>query len=274
MELVFYNGDYMRKEEVFISIENRSFNFGDGFFETIKIINSKVVNFSIHFERIKFSLDLLKFQSDYSSILILEKINYLIKQNNILHGSSKVHISRKGDGRYLPRDNNINILISTTHGSSYQENKAISLCIYNNEKKAVGVLSNLKSSNSLIYILASIYANENNFDNALLLNTSMSVIEASNSNVFVVKGNKVYTPPLSDGCVDGIMRNWILNQIEVNEKSFLTDEILDAEEIFLSNTINGLTSVRNINDVSFTKFDIAINLQEKLVNSNLDSLAY
>ena len=271
MELVFYNGKYIKKEDVNISTDNRSFKFGDGFFETIKIINSKVINFSIHFERIKFSVDILRFKIDYSSTFFLEKINFLIKKNNILYGSCKIHISRNDDGKYLPKKNNIDIFISTTHGSNYAENKAISLCVYNTNYKAIGSLSNLKSSNSLIYILAAIYAYENNFDNAILLNTSMNVIEASNSNIFLVNEGQIYTPPLSDGCVNGIMRQWISNQLDIHEKSLSIDDILQAQEIFLSNTINGFISVKNIDNKFFTKFDISRHIQKKLINSNLDS---
>ena len=274
MELVFYNGDFIAEKDISISISNRSFKYGDGFFETIKIINSRAVNLTAHFNRIQLSLDLLKLHSNYNYNFFEEKLSYLIRKNNISHGSSRIHISRKGEGKYLPVSNNIDICISTSHGDIYKYNSPISLCIYDDENKALGSLSNLKSSNSLVYILAAIYARENNFDNAILLNSSGCIIEVTNANIFIVKNEKVYTPPLNDGCVSGIMRHWLFNQIDITEESILIDEILQADEIFISNTIDGLIPVKKIVETKFMNFDIANSIQKKLINSSLDPLAY
>ena len=98
-----------------------------------------------------------------------EKISYLLKVNNISNGSVKVHISRSGAGRYTPESNDPDLLISTISGSPYKSNDPISLCFYEEEYKASGLLSNIKSVNSLISVLASIYSDKNNFDNAILL---------------------------------------------------------------------------------------------------------
>ena len=274
MELVFYNGDFIAEKDISISISNRSFKYGDGFFETIKIINSRAVNFTAHFNRIQLSLDLLKLHSNYNYNFFEEKLSCLIRKNNISHGSSRIHISRKGEGKYLPVSNNIDICISTSHGDIYKYNSPISLCIYDDENKALGSLSNLKSSNSLVYILAAIYARENNFDNAILLNSSGCIIEVTNANIFIVKNEKVYTPPLNDGCVSGIMRHWLFNQIDITEESILIDEILQADEIFISNTIDGLIPVKKIVETKFINFDIANSIQKKLINSSLDPLVY
>ena len=273
MELVFYNGDFIDEKDISISISNRSFKYGDGFFETIKIVHSKVINLPAHLNRIQFSLGLLKLNSNYDYDFFEEKLSYLIKKNNILHGSSRVHVSRKGDGKYLPESNNIDIFISTSHGEEYKYNSPISLCVYDDENKALGSLSNLKSSNSLIYILASIYACENNFDNAILLNSSGFIIEATNANIFIVNNEKVYTPPLNDGCVSGIMRNWIFDQIDIIEESILLDEALEADEIFITNTIDGLIPVKKILKTNFSSFNIVNFLQKKLINSSLGPLA-
>ena len=99
----------------------------------------------------------------------------------------------------------------------------------------------------------------------------MNVIEASNSNIFLVNEGQIYTPPLNDGCVNGIMRQWVSNQLDIHEKSLSIDDILQAQEIFLSNTIDGFISVKNIDNKFFTKFYISRDIQKKLINSNLDS---
>ena len=121
--------------------------------------------------------------------------------------------------------------------------------------------------------MASIYARENNFDNAILLNSSACIIEATNANIFIVKNGNVYTPPLKDGCVSGIMRNWLFDCIDIIEESILIDKVLEADEIFVSNTIDGLIPVNKIIKTSFSNFNIANFLQKKLINSSLGPLA-
>lgn len=260
------------EEDITIKLSNRSFNYGDGFFETIKIINSSAFNFSTHFGRIKYSLDVLQFHYNSNQLFLKEKISHLISANNIINGSCKIHITRKGDGRYLPKSNEIDLYISTSQADAYKYNRPVSVCIYEDAYKAPGFLSNLKSSNSLIYVLASIYAKEHNFDNAILVNTSGFIIEATNANIFIVRNDKIYTPLLTDGCVSGIMRSWLLDNIEINEKSLVLNEILESDEIFITNTMDGVIPVNNFGETSFMNFDKASILQQKLINSSLGLL--
>ena len=267
--MVFYNGEFIAKRDAFISSGSRAFNYGDAFFETVKIINSKPFNFSSHMERIKLSLSVLKLNNKYTSSFFEEKISHLLKVNEIINGSVKIHISRHGIGRYLPESNHTDVFISVNNGHSYKQNDTISLCFYDKECKAPGSLSNIKSANSLISVLASIYANENNFDNAILLNTSGYVIEVTNANIFILKNDRIYTPPLADGCVDGTMRKWISNELNVTENSILPDDLLDADEVFITNSSDGIRSIKTIEGIAFSSFKIADFLQQKLINSCL-----
>ena len=265
---VFYNSEFINEEEIVIKISNRAFNYGDGFFETIKIINSKPFNFSAHFLRCCLACKILKFEFNTSEDNFIELVLKLIEKNNIKNGSIKIHISRGGDVKYLPSSLSTNILITAENGNQFHQNSSISLCVFNEEVKTKGKLSNIKSSNALVSILAAIYANENRFDNALLLNTDENVIETTNSNIFILKSNKFYTPPITDGCVDGTMRKWILQEEKVIEKSLLISDINQADEVFLSNATKGITPVRIVssNETIEYKTTTAKKLQEKLIN--------
>ena len=267
MEFVFYNGEYLIKSDVSISSNSRAFNYGDGFFETVKIINSRAINFASHFERIQLALSILKLQNNFTLVFFKEKLSHLIKVNKIVDGSVKIHISRGGSGRYLPKSTNTNLLITTNIGYAYKKNTPISLCFYNTECKAIGSLSNIKSINSLVSVLASLYANDNNFDNAILFNNSGNITEVANANIFFVKNDKIYTPPINEGCVDGTMRKWVTNEMDVCEKAILKNELLTADEVFITNSINGLTSVSVVEDTSFSSFNVANSLQLRLINS-------
>lgn len=269
MQVVFYNGNFVSDKDAVVSKNNRAFNYGDGFFETIKLINSELFNFSSHMRRIRFAMSVLKLNDNYTSLFLKEKISYLLKVNNISNGSVKVHISRSGAGRYTPESNDPDLLISTISGSRYKNNDPISLCFYEEEYKASGLLSNIKSVNSLISVLASIYSDKNNFDNAILLNNSGNIIEVSNANIYMLRDDIICTPRLSDGCVDGTMRNWVNEELDICEKLILKEELLDAKEVFITNASYGITSIKNIEKTYFNCFNTAHYLQSKLINLNL-----
>jgi branched-chain amino acid aminotransferase len=269
MNVVFFNGEFLVENDIEISSFYRAINYGDGFFESIKIINSIPINLSLHLNRIRHSLNVLHMTNKYISEDIVCHIKDLIKSNQILYGSLKINISRSGNGKYLPNNFTSNILITTKKGLSYKQNNSISICLFSDEYKSRGLLSSLKSSNSLIYILGTIYAESKGFENALILNDNNNVIEATNSNIFIVKNNKISTPPIKDGCVDGVMRKWITNNENIHIKSVSINEIYDSEEIFISNTISGITPVRKIDNQDFDIFNNANRLQHKIINSCL-----
>ena len=269
MGVVFYNGVFIDETDVSISSNNRAFNYGDGFFETVKIINSKPFNFPCNFKRIKLALTILKLDDNYTSVFFEEKIFYLIKVNGIINGSIKIHICRSGAGRYFPKSDQSDLFINSSIGYAFRQNDPISLCFYDVECKGSGSLSNIKSVNSLVSVLGSIHAKENDFDNAILLNNSGNIIEVANSNIFIVKNDRIYTPPLTEGCVDGTMRKWVMNEQDVSEKVMLKNEILIADEVFITNAISGITPVNTIVKTYFISFNTANHVQQKLINSSL-----
>ena len=118
-------------------------------------------------------------------------------------------------------------------------------------------------------VLGAIHAKENGFDNAILMNTEGNCIEATNSNIFLVNNEVIYTPPISDGPVDGTMRRWIVQNINVIERSIGLTDIRDANEVFITNAISGITGVGRVEGTSFSNFNYSTKFQEKLVNLSL-----
>ena len=229
MSTVFYNSEFLKEEDLVIKSSNRSFNYGDGFFESIKVINNKPFNFSFHYWRYEFACQVLKINISKSKKELLLIINKLIVFNNITNGSIKIHISRKEGGKYLPSSFLPDLFITGKSGSIFKINTHISLCVYSKERKSCGEISNIKSNNAIVSILASIHANEQGFDNAIILNTEHNVIEASNANIFILKDNILYTPPANDGPVMGGIRDWILNKLNVIQKSLQLKDLFQAD---------------------------------------------
>lgn len=272
MSIVFYNSEYVDSSDVKISPENRSLNYGDGFFESIKIINSKPFNFSAHFNRFTLACKTLKMNNAFSKKEIVLIIEQLINKNEIVNGTLKMHVSRIEGGKYCPKSSAMYLLISTSEGDIFVLNNKESLCFYNEEVKSKGKLSNIKSANALVSVMSSLFANEKEFSNSILFNSDGNIIETSNSNIFILKNGELFTTPTSDGCVEGTMRSWVLSQLKVTERSLSVSDINNASEIFTTNAINGIISVDKVEEQLFSEFDIANKLQARLLELTFDEL--
>jgi branched-chain amino acid aminotransferase len=268
---VFYNSEFINEEEIVIKISNRAFNYGDGFFETIKIINTKPFNFSTHYLRFSFACKVLKLKNNETEKSLFFLLNKLIKKNKIVNGNAKIHVNRSGEGKYLPVSDSFEIVISINKGSGFVKNTPVSLCVFSDEQKTKGKISNIKSVNALVSVLGAIHAKENGFDNAILKNTDGNFIETTNSNLFIIKQGIIYTPPLSEGCLDGTMRKWVLGQVNVIEKSLKSLDVQEADEVFSTNAISGITPVEVvfIETTKIYRTDFTQQLQEKLISSSL-----
>ena len=250
-QFVCIDGEIVRTENVLLSPENRAFKYGDGLFETIRSYNTKLLFFNEHLKRAKKGLDLLKikypagFQEQIHS-----DIQKLLQTNKHFAGARvRVSFFRKDGGLYTPENNDVSYLIETKELPSeiYEfRKKGIKLGIYNESKVQYNQFSGIKSLNTYPYILAGIYKNENAFDDCLLYNTNTELCEAISSNLFVVKDGYLFTPAIESGCVEGIMRETIIElalsmSIVVFDDAVIREnEILNADEIFLTNAIEGI----------------------------------
>jgi branched-chain amino acid aminotransferase len=167
----------------------------------------------------------------------------------------RLQVDRGDGGLYLPDENSqviYHITVAPLESPFYtiDNEEEYLVDLYKDFYMAPGLLSGLKSNNKALQVMGSIYAQENDFDNCLVLNTNKNVIEALNGNLFLVKGDRVKTPPLSDGCLKGVMRKQILEILleDVNliteEASISPFELQKADELFITNVIKGIQPVR------------------------------
>ncbi len=272
MSVIYYNSQFINKEDLCIKGTDRAFNYGDGFFESVRIINATVFNLSAHLKRIDLAFKVLRiipFKDDLR--IILDK---LITLNKIQNANAKIKLSRGGVGKYLPDSSAVNVLITIEElDTGFTHNTPIKLCAYREQLKAKGSLSNIKSSNALVSVLGAIYAREKKIDNSILFNSNFDVIETSNSNLFIVKDDVVITPPISDGCVAGTMRNLLLSlDKNIKERTLNINDLMLADEVFVTNAISGITSIESIKDENTFKgftFDRGEALQQELINLSL-----
>ena len=273
-----FNGQIIDGDTIGFNQLKRGFNFGDGLFETIRVFNGKIICLDAHFNRISSGLDVLKIKQNYSfNQNSLERyINELLLYKNIKYGGKvKVYIFRAGLGTYKPETNQMSFVVEAMdlEQNKYVLNKKGFLVdIYNEYSKTVNQLSFFKTSNSLLYVLAAVTASENNLDDLFIVNQKSEIIESSNSNVFFLKEDVLLTPPLSSGCIEGVMRIEVIRAakdlgINVLESNVYKEDLEKSREIFLTNVISGIRWVGGYKKKRFYNF-ISKKIIEKL-NKNL-----
>lgn len=226
---------------------NRAFVYGDLLFETIRFSGGELVNIDFHTKRIEQGAKLLGFELpstwsvNYLSDLILPQIN--LQKSRI-----RLVMSRQGEGFYLPDNNAVSFYVE--HWPLLPKRGLVDyIDVFEGQYKACNSLSNLKSGNALIYVLASQYAAANHLDDALIMNQYGRLAETTSSNVFWIKDGIISTPPLTEGPVAGIMREVVMGLaikkgLLLQEKELTIDELLVADECFLTNALNGITMVK------------------------------
>ncbi|MDX2002083.1 MAG: aminotransferase class IV [Chitinophagales bacterium] len=248
--LVNNNGHLERSEQVALGLDNRAFLYGDSLFETIKVTNGKVLFWADHFQRLMRGASLLQYDlpTDFKENQLQEQILALVQENALSTARVRLQLFRNAGGRYLPTDNSTSFLISAEKWDipRYQVNeKGLHVGIYPAGKKDNHPLANFKTGSALIYILAALHAKKNGWDDALILNHEGRIMEATASNIFLVKGTHIHTPPLNDGPVAGILRKQVFSlALEAGygiSSGPVTEENLQAaDELWLTNTMQGI----------------------------------
>ena len=272
--MINFNGTIV-SQDANILTQNRAFLYGDAVFETLKILNSKILFLEDHYFRLMSSMRILRMEipMNFTMEYFENEILQLAKINNCSYAARvRITVFRNDGGYYLPLSNQISYLITIVPlaNTAYKfEHQDYEVELYKDFFIAKQLLSTLKSTNKIINIVGSIYAKENGYDNCLLLNDNKNVVEALQGNIFMIKDGILSTPPISDGCLNGIMRKQILNiakkidSIEVVENSISPFDLQKADELFITNVIKGIQPITKYRKKDYSN-KIANLLLEKL----------
>lgn len=261
--MVNYNGKITENTAISME-ENRAFLYGDAVFETLKTLDGKILFAEDHYFRLMASMRILRMEIPvvFTQEYLEEQVQSLLSAMDGTHASYRVRITcyRKNGGKYTPKNRSIDYIISTEplNTTVYtMDNSDYEVEIYKDFHVSKHLLSTLKTTNKLVHITASIFAEENNYQNCLLINDEKNIIEAIQSNIFLVKDNIISTPKLEDGCLNGIMRKQIIQLIEkaenliLEERSISPFELQKADELFLTNTIQGIQPITKYRKKSY-----------------------
>ncbi len=248
------NGVLLPNDAPTIHAGNRGHLYGDGVFESIRILSGKPINIENHIDRLLKGANVLKMETpaNYDVNFFQEKIVELIEKSGIKQGGRcRLSIDRATGGAYLPDSNDCTFYIEVyPYLMNYFElnAKGLELDIYKDIKLHKNFLSNYKTKTGLPYVMASIAAKEQGLDDLFLTNEKGNVIESGSCNVFIVSNGVLYTSGLDEGCIAGTMRMQVINlaikhNIKIYECSILPQNLLSADEIIFTNAIRGINWV-------------------------------
>lgn len=258
-----YNGKISKADKLLISPDNRSFRYGDGFFETIKVLNGKIILADLHIERLFSSLELLQFQPPnyFTPDYVKEQILELVKKNQHQKlARVRLTVFRGEGGLYDVENHFPNHLIQTWElnpANNLLNENGLVLGIYQDARKVCDHFSPIKSNNFLAYVMAALWAKQQQLNDVVLLNPYNRIADATIANVFVVKEGLIKTPSLTEGAINGVMRRHLLKSLReenmpVEETQLQVDDILQASEVFLTNAIYGLRWVKQLGESGYT----------------------
>lgn len=272
--MVNFNG-VITEEELLLSTSNRSFLYGDGVFETLKVVNNEILYFEDHYFRLLASMRIIRMQIPMSFTLeyLEEQMLTLVRKQEIQDAARvRLTVFRNEGGYYTPTDNKVSFVIQASALSVkpyISSETPFEVDLYKDFIVPKQLLSTLKTNNKLIQITASIFAQENGLDTCLLINDDKNVIEAAYGNLFMLLNGQLITPPISEGCLNGIMRKQILKLakevegIEVIEQPISPFDLQKADELFITNVIVGIQSITKYRKKEFEQ-TLAKQLLEKL----------
>jgi branched-chain amino acid aminotransferase len=256
-----YNDTFFHVNEPVISAGNRSLLYGDGLFETMRMHKGRILNMDFHFERFFNGLKVLQFDIPkyFSHEFFLKKINsLLLKNNHEKNARIRLMVFRDNGSILNPENNFPNYIMETSPlPEKIEFNEAgLVVDVFKDGMKSCDMFSNLKSNNYLLNAMAGLFAKKNNLDDCIILNNYGRVCESAIANIFIIKDENIFTPSLAEGCVAGVMRRWILERFflkgyVVTQKNLSIEDILHADEFFVTNSIHPIRWVKSFREKNY-----------------------
>lgn len=273
--MINFNGKILSDDLNYLNHTNRGLLYGDSLFEAIRVVNGHIYFLEDHYLRLMASMRILRmeipmdFTMEFMEQEILKTIAANVPKNAL---RVRLTIFRNNGGLYMPLTNNISYIVKTRSLESpfyILPEAPYEVELFKDFYISKGMLSNLKTNNRVLNVVGSIFAKENDYDNCLLLNDDKQVVEALNGNIFLVSGTIIKTPPLEDGCLDGILRKKLIEIISKLEdyqlvvESISPFELQKSDELFLTNAISGIIPITKYRKKEFSKI-VSKNLIGKL----------
>lgn len=247
MPFLNYDGLISLDDEALFCSDNKAFRLGEGLIETMFRTGNVLRFLDLHIERLTESLKTIGFPP-------LNELDFrLAILKTISANGDPEHVIIRAQFFMNLNDNKLHYIIEAIlpdHSMKQWPEKGLTIGVTQKAVKCYDSISHLKTSSRMQYQIAKKEAEANAWDDAILLNAHGRIAESTHSNIFIVSGKNIYTPPLNEGCIDGVMRKYLLThegfeRFGISEKTLETEELQQADEIFLTNAVSGIQSVRS-----------------------------
>jgi len=262
--MVNINGNLVSDDQAMINYDNRGTFYGDGIFETMRALDGIPIFFEAHYFRLMAGMRILRMDipDTFTPEFIESSIKELLIKNELDQNHARIRLTvwRNNGGLYTPSDNSVSFSISVNQLDHAFELKTETRVadLFKDHYVQSGLLSTIKSAQKIVNVLAGRFALENDFQEMFLLNEKKMITEGISGNIFIRTGENVKTPPVLDGCLNGIMREQVVQQLKrmlnynIVEETITPFELQRADEIFTTNVIHGITSVTRYRKKEFT----------------------
>ena len=251
VQFINLDGQIIAENQHIASIDSRALRYGDGLFETMLWKDGDIRFLDFHIDRLQRTMQTLQLEEStkFDAFFIRSKTEELVRKNNMIGQQVRVRLTvyRAGGGLYAPETNKPVYCLQVSRLPTSLRDKKLGLIVdlYTDCKKPYSELSHLKSNNALIYVMAGLYKKKFAYDDVFILNQEGYLCEALTSNIFVYYEKVLYTPALTQGCVQGVMRQVVMDMaadegIQVVEAQISPEIMKQADEIFCTNAVQGV----------------------------------
>lgn len=249
---VFLNGNFLPAEQALVPVNDRGFMYGDGLFETTRIMRGRPFRLAQHLERLVRGADYLKIPLKYSPKDIQKFVTELVRRNALPEAVLRITLTRgAGDRGYTPSATANPTLVMSLHPLPAMKDDADfrwSMITSSYQVPASGAASSFKTTSKILNVFARLEAQERGADEALLLNTNGEVAETAGGNIFWVYQDKICTVPTGRGVLPGITRAVVLEicqslGLETSKRVIKPQHLRNAEGIFVTQSVLGVVPV-------------------------------
>lgn len=262
-EWINYNGKLVTADSNFIGAQSRAFRYGDGLFETIKMVGGELLHWDRHMQRLERGMQALRFQPavHQNADFWRDEIQRLALRNKVsLGGRIRLTVFRGNGGLFDPEHHRPQFVIEAQalpdNCYSINENGLV-VGLFPEGRKAIDQFSTLKHNNYLLYAQAALYAKEQHWNDALVLNQHDRICDSSLANLFLIRNGELITPSLAEGAVAGVVRAHLLEVLptlglSVREAELQWADLMAADGVFLTNAIRGIRWVKQAGEKEYS----------------------
>jgi branched-chain amino acid aminotransferase len=268
------NGGFQLASEPLILADNRAFRYGEGLFETMRLQHGKIALWDAHYSRLENSMSRigLKPPVHLTKDQLYHQIQKLAEKNKHSFTRVRLTVYRGEGGIWETPSVPFNYLIQTwslPDSLNRLNENGIDLGVFMEGRKSCDAFASLKSNNYLLYLLAANFAKTQKWNECLVLNQYERIADATIANLFFIREGNIFTPAISEGGVEGVMRNYLITQFrasgfKVEEGAYTIKDLEQADEVFLTNAIHGIKWVKSFGNSNYSCLKTALLFEQHI----------